>query len=444
MPTALDQELRNLRVLRRLSLGTAAALANVSKSALSAWENGTSRPRGAGFARLLDALEAEPRLRARLLHAADPAFARVELVHSPLGAPVEVGAVVRAMRARRGLTQADLARRVGLTQSAVAHWEAGDAVPPADTLHAIGFALGATVEETLALASARNDEKASLPDDPEAAFAQLGHNVFDPLWEVVNLGWEAEIWPRAARDPRWDRCLIRVLAGRANWLVGQERHDEIAAPARRAIGMARTTEERRQAVPAVAALADLDRHRGAGHASAAEAATAWAELLPEDEYGAWMLHQRGISLARMGRGDEGAALVDRAARMNLRRGDLPEGSAEAWVYRTGVRCEARLAAGEALKAAALIGGRREPGFCASVYVRIEHAGGRAATDADMAHLRYVTHRFHGNVQGRRGLERIERRQARLTGGEPMPLVPCATDAETGDRLWAAVLRDNRG
>ena len=170
---ALDQELRSLRLARRLSLGTAAALANVAKSTLSGWENGASRPRGAAFARLLDTLEAEPRLRARLLHAADPAFARFELVHGPLGAPVDLGMVLRAMRTRRALTQAELARRVEVTQSAVAHWEAGDAVPPAETIHAVGFALGAAVEETLALASAQGQAESGLPADLDAVHHHL-------------------------------------------------------------------------------------------------------------------------------------------------------------------------------------------------------------------------------------------------------------------------------
>ena len=71
MSCALDQELWNLRLARRLSLGTAAALANVAKGTLSGWENGASRPRGAALVRLLDTLEADPRTRARLIHAAE-------------------------------------------------------------------------------------------------------------------------------------------------------------------------------------------------------------------------------------------------------------------------------------------------------------------------------------------------------------------------------------
>ena len=148
----LGEELRALRVARRLSLGEAAVRAGSSKSALMGWESERSRPRGPGLARLLDALETEPRLRARLLHAADPVHARIELANTPLGAPIDVGQVVRAMRGRRNVTQAELARAVGINQSAVARWESGNAVPSAENLHAAAFALGASPEEAMALA----------------------------------------------------------------------------------------------------------------------------------------------------------------------------------------------------------------------------------------------------------------------------------------------------
>lgn len=426
--------------MRRLSLGTAAALANVSKSTLSGWENGASRPRGAAFERLLDALEAEPRTRTRLLHAADPAFARSALIHSPLGAPVDVGTVVRAMRARRGMTQADLARRVGMTQSAVAHWEAGDAVPPAATLHAVGFALGATVEETLALASAQGGGQSGLPDDIEAAHHHLQCVKAAPdLRELVSLGQEAELWRRAALDARWDACLVRVLADRAGWLVGQERYDEIPVHARRAIAMARTAEDRSHSAGAVAALADHDRHRGAGHAAAAEMAGALAERIPDSGFRDWMFYQRGMSLARMGAGDEGAALVIRSTGM-----DGGPWDAESWCRHTSAQCDVRLAAGEPAKAAALIDGRREAHFSPTIYVRVEQANGRAATDADMAYLRVWAQCRLDTPHGRRSLERIERRQAKLTGGEPVPLAPGPLDSAKEGRLWAAVLREHRG
>lgn len=237
-------------------------------------------------------------------------------------------------------------------------------------------------------------------------------------------------------------CLVNVLASRADWFVGQERLDEVAVPAGRAIRMVKTTHERTLACPAVAALADFDRHRGAGHAAAAEMAGAWAAQISHAGYRAWMLSQRGMCLARMGRGDEGAAVVARSS--DALEGNAAFTEAERWINRTAAQCEVRLASGEPDKAATLVGGRRERHFLPWLYVRIEHANGHAVTDADMAHTRLGFHWWRSNPQGRRQLARIERRQAKLTGGEPVPFAPVPTDGETGDRLWAAVLREHRG
>lgn len=52
------------------------------------------------------------------------------------------GAVVRAARRAAGLTQRELAERVGTTQSAVARWEAGAESPRVDTLSSLLRACG--------------------------------------------------------------------------------------------------------------------------------------------------------------------------------------------------------------------------------------------------------------------------------------------------------------
>ena len=59
--------------------------------------------------------------------------------------------LIREARLRAGLTQAQLAERVGTTQSAVARWEAGGTHPSLETLarlvRACGLELGVRLDE---------------------------------------------------------------------------------------------------------------------------------------------------------------------------------------------------------------------------------------------------------------------------------------------------------
>lgn len=55
----------------------------------------------------------------------------------------ELGAAVREMRDQRGWTQAQLADAAGMTQPAVARFEAGGAVPTIPVLERLAHALGA-------------------------------------------------------------------------------------------------------------------------------------------------------------------------------------------------------------------------------------------------------------------------------------------------------------
>ena len=54
----------------------------------------------------------------------------------------EIAERVRQARKRRGLTQVELAARIGSTQPALARLEAGGVTPSLDTLHRIAEALG--------------------------------------------------------------------------------------------------------------------------------------------------------------------------------------------------------------------------------------------------------------------------------------------------------------
>ncbi|MBX6169556.1 MAG: helix-turn-helix transcriptional regulator [Thermobispora bispora] len=61
----------------------------------------------------------------------------------------ELGKAVRTMRETRGWSQSDLARAAGMTQSAVARFEAGGTVPTLPVIERLASALDANVEVRL-------------------------------------------------------------------------------------------------------------------------------------------------------------------------------------------------------------------------------------------------------------------------------------------------------
>lgn len=54
---------------------------------------------------------------------------------------------IRSLRKAAGLTQDELAERVGVCQSAVAVWESGNGFPTADKLPQIAKILGCTIDD---------------------------------------------------------------------------------------------------------------------------------------------------------------------------------------------------------------------------------------------------------------------------------------------------------
>ena len=60
-----------------------------------------------------------------------------------------LGATIQRKRSERGLSQEQLAERVGVSRQAVSKWEVGDAIPDTDKLIPLARALGITVDELL-------------------------------------------------------------------------------------------------------------------------------------------------------------------------------------------------------------------------------------------------------------------------------------------------------
>jgi transcriptional regulator with XRE-family HTH domain len=70
------------------------------------------------------------------------------------------GTLIQQARRRAGLTQAELAGKVGTTQSAVARWERGASHPTVERLQSLVEACG--LELQLGLASSNGEELAAL------------------------------------------------------------------------------------------------------------------------------------------------------------------------------------------------------------------------------------------------------------------------------------------
>lgn len=289
----LGRTLRDLREARGLSLAQAALRGSLSKSALAHWESGRRTPPALALARLLDALAPPPGARARLLAAADPSGARIVLADAPLGGPVALGDVLRAMRLRRGLSQTDLSRAIDRSQSTLARWERGESEPDPASLHAVLFALSASADEVVAIAAL--DPDVQPVDDPWHRYESIArgpHELGDTLW----LGLEATLWWRASESEAHAALLQTVRLHRADWYTYEERFEESLPLARRAMFMGhRPPSDKPQAGAYGIAWAAI--RTGRHQEETALLLSQWAEQAPKSQGRAHILSLRALVLA---------------------------------------------------------------------------------------------------------------------------------------------------
>jgi transcriptional regulator with XRE-family HTH domain len=245
----LPHFLRGLREGRGVSKQTLAARAGLDRSTLLRWESGAYRPRLPEMDALLTALGATAEERAaargfltgaqvaRGASAAPTADPLVTL--SPEARPPVGGDLLRALRLRQGWTQAEAARRAGVTQATLNRWENGDSWPDPARLHTLCAALGAHPDEAVALSRGRFSLEPAVPEflreqfrgdlgDPYAAMGWFGNFVtardgtFQPdLEDLRYLSLESWLWAeyRAGGGDDARRLLAFVYA----------RHGEVKA-----------------------------------------------------------------------------------------------------------------------------------------------------------------------------------------------------------------------
>ena len=119
-----------------------------------------------------------------------------------------IGDNISYIRKKRGFTQIDFADALGVTQSAVSHWETGRAVPDTRQIFNIAKLLGVSVD---ALSSSQTEGKlADEPEQPKAVedaerkryLSKLTEYTPAQLKELTDLA--ARLWPEKSRKGKDD------------------------------------------------------------------------------------------------------------------------------------------------------------------------------------------------------------------------------------------------
>lgn len=291
-----------------MSLGDLAHTALLPKSSLRDWESGRYVPPAGALDRLLRALNADARTRTRLIAWVGSPEAQTMLAHTPWGASVDAGEVLRAMRHRAGSTQADLARTVDVRQGTLAKWEAGDSIPDEETAARLLMALRATPEEVAALRAARHEPSPSI-GDPFDRVSVIAYERPVPLREVLLLGLEAELWRGAMLQPSLDSALAAVVSVRAQQALIRGAWNEIAPHARRAVRLARQAGDIQVLAPALYAW-HWNRQRQVGGATkAALSLDGWAARMRDPLSLDWLTAAGALAWVRAGEIGEGVRVL---------------------------------------------------------------------------------------------------------------------------------------
>lgn len=80
---------------------------------------------------------------------------------------------IRKLRESRGWSQADLARKAGITRSAVSTYEQGQRTPSADVIRCFARAFGVSADYLLGISERRAVEVEGLSEHDEALIREL-------------------------------------------------------------------------------------------------------------------------------------------------------------------------------------------------------------------------------------------------------------------------------
>jgi transcriptional regulator with XRE-family HTH domain len=338
----LGSYLRELRTARKLSRHRLARMAGISHSTLGTWESGTHLPRLPELEAVLTALDAAPAQRRRALASMDATRAarqlRLELATpttDELGRMPSGGDLLRAMRLRKGHTQAEAATRAGVRQSTLARWEEGATWPETAHLHALCRALEAQEEEVCALTcgffSTRNAPYAvfTTRERVEQGFWNYEYSPYTRpcliTFDLYLLALQAGAWPLAARDLSARTLYAQISARYALALADGERFAEATAQAYRALELAEGGWED-WALHAVFALARAQACRK-GAPAPLRSIRLLCDWLPQARspvYRAWAQSEVSKYMALLGETDGALAQIEDACESARRSGNENE------------------------------------------------------------------------------------------------------------------------
>jgi transcriptional regulator with XRE-family HTH domain len=308
-----------------------ASRAGVNVSTVSRWEAGKTVPNAPELTAVLNALEVGRTTRRTLLETINAPRALRQLRQAEASAiPPLFGDLLWAMRKRRGWTQAQTARLVGVTQAQIVRWEQGDAWPSDEKMHALCWALKALPEEVAALTCSGSNTRVwdkALP--PQASpdegqwqahlTALLDYPPPDTLLDLTLLATEERLSKLAVHHTFAARFLPTAYAVHARHHHNARRLAQAAHWAERGLALMRqgsfTTGERTiwfGNVVVVAAHASQSK-RASGVRWAASVVREFLPLArPCYAHYAWGLTELAGLLTQMGNGHEAIALGKRS------------------------------------------------------------------------------------------------------------------------------------
>ena len=256
------QDLRALRQKRGLTQSRLARRSGIARRTLAYWEAGDSLPRIPELKAVLSALAATSEESAQLIN----------LLNTPRGlrlaetepttrkakdfAGVGTGDLLRAMRMRHRMTQAELAAQLRINRQSVLRWEAGQNLISGENLDRLCVVLGAAPEERLALREHRLVMPHWEVDDwrkvtiEEAAHLwremQRPHHLLapdyrpqTPLFELQALAMKRHLHSHPHPNLETRRLLANIETDHATWLHFQDRVPEARLRVHRAVRLVR-------------------------------------------------------------------------------------------------------------------------------------------------------------------------------------------------------------